>query len=221
MAMLTTRLNELDTWDKAVLRRGKEVDDADPLPPQCGAVRKLFLGWFGTDDAAARSKIRNRIVKAIKKLKRLSDFDFLPDRSSSDYAYVYPNSTERGKYENTVHLGSTFWTTDDKTRAGTLIHELSHFVTVGDTDDVGSAQTDRNAVDFAGIDLRKYGGTYAAYGGARAARLAIRNPSLGLNNADSFEFFIEGDEPSPILDERGKMDTEGFGDFPNINSNLS
>jgi len=217
MAMLTARLNQLDAWDGEVRRLGKEIDEGDPLPAQCGAVRKLFLGWFGTDDPAARSKIHNRIERAIKKLTEVSDSDFLPDPSDSDYAYVYANSAERGKYEKTIHLGSAFWTTDDKTRAGTLIHELSHFVTVGGTADVGRAAKDRAAVDFAGIDIRKYGGTYAAYGGARAARLAIRKPSMALNNADSFEFFVEGDEASPISDERGNLDTEGFGDFPDVN----
>ena len=44
---------------------------------------------------------------------------------------------------------------------------------------------------------------------------------MALNNADSFEFFIEGDEASPIVDEHGKMDTEGFGDFPSVNPNLT
>lgn len=197
IAMLTTRLNELDAWDKEVLRRGEEVSAGDSLPAECGAVRELLLGWFGTDDAAARSRIRNKLVKAIRKLKEVNDADFLPDRSSSDYAYVNPDSTERGKYEKTIHLGSAFWSADDRTRAGTLIHEVSHFVTAGGTVDFGDAPKECSAADFAGIDLRKYGGTYAAYGGARAARLAIRNPSMGLNNADSFEFFIEGGQGVP------------------------
>jgi hypothetical protein len=218
IAMLTLRLNQLDAWDNEARRRGIGAEEGDALPAQCGPVRELFLGWFGKGDAAARSTIRNRIVKAIQKLSELSDSDFLTDRSDPDFAYVYPKSHERGKYERTVHLGMAFWAADDKTRAGTLIHELSHFVTVGGTADVGSSAKQRAAVDFPGINLKKYSGTYAAYGGARAARLALRNPTLALNNADSFEFFIEGDRPSSISDEKGNLDTEGFGDFPGSNA---
>ena len=58
--------------------------------------------------------------------------------------------------ERTVHIGSAFWAaaTDDKTRAGTLIHELSHFHSVGYTEDVGYYQH-QNAGDFPGIDPEK------------------------------------------------------------------
>ena len=195
IAMLTVRLNDLDAWNEA--------------------TQKLFEGWFGTTDARARAEIRQRIVKAIHKLTLLHDSDFISDPTDSDFAYVYPDESERGRYERTVHLGKAFWAEkDDKTRAGTLIHEVSHFLTVGHTDDVGSRRRDRAAVDFPGKSTSKYGGSYAAYGGAGAARLAISHPALALKNADSFEFFIEGRKASVILDEKGNLDTEGFGDFP-------
>jgi hypothetical protein len=67
-----------------------------------------------------------------------------------------------------------------KPSAGTLIHEVSHFMTVGGTDDVGSASKDWKAVDFAGMNPLKYDGSHAAYGGTRAARLAISHPELAL-----------------------------------------
>jgi hypothetical protein len=35
-----------------------------------------------------------------------------------------------------------------------------------------------------------------------------------LTNADSFDFFIEGRKASPIMDEKGDLDTEGFGRLP-------
>lgn len=223
-ALLTARLGEVDAWDKDCLRRAGGVGKSEPLTQQIEATRKLFFGWFGTVDALARSTVRKRIVKAIDKLKALHDSDFLPDWSSTDVAYVYDGTTERGKYERTVHIGSAFWAddTDDKTRAGTLIHELSHFHSVGSTDDVGHSPRDQNVTDFPGIDLAKIDrktDPYTAYGGARAARLAIRSPEKALQNADNFEFFIEGREASVILDEKGKLDTEGVGDFPNMSGN--
>jgi Lysine-specific metallo-endopeptidase len=199
IAVLTTRLDELRKWNSV--------------------TRTRFIGWFGTDSDHAKAKIGERIVKAINKLKHLSSRDFVYDPTDSDYAFVYPGIEERGKFEKTVHLGKAFWTADDKTRAGTLIHEVSHFLSVGGTDDVGSQRKDRNAVDFPGKSPSKYGSP-AAYGGARAARLAISNPSLALKNADSFEFFIEGRDASVIKNEQGELDTEGFGDFPDGSGNL-
>ena len=224
ITMLCTRLSDLDAWNKESPGDAGGEEPSETLSAGAQATRKCFLGWFGTEDAAARSTIRERIVKTMAKLKRLHDSDFVPDPSDSDYAYVYADETERGMYERTVHLGSAFWTADDKTRAGTLIHELSHFYTVGHTDDVGSKRRDRNAVEFPGISRSKYVDdkgrpVYSAYGGARAARLAISNPALALKNADSFEFFIEGRDAAVILDEKGNLDTEGFGDFPNSSNN--
>jgi len=226
IAMLTKRLDDLDAWSKEVDRRALNPGLNGPMPADCEATGDLFVGWFGTDDAAARSKIRQRIVKAIAKLNLLHASDFINDPTSNDFAYVEPNTTEHGKYERTVHIGKAFWNSNsDKERAGTLVHEVSHFVTVGGTDDVGSEKKDRAAVDFPGRNPYKYGdpkkdaASCAAYGGARAARLAIKDPTRALENADSFEFFIEGDKAAVILNEHGGLDTEGFGDFPNVRNN--
>lgn len=209
--LLASRLQDLDLWDSEVRRRGKEPELLEELSVNVEPIRRDFLGWFGKDDAASRAKIRRRIVKEQNKFKSLHPFDFLTDSKSHDFAYVYPGKWERGKYEKTVHLGSAFWNSkDDVERAGTLIHELSHFETVGNTDD--------EEINFPGIDpgrygeTYKYGGSYSAYGGSRSAKLAISNPSLAIENADSFEFFIERRKPSPILNEHGGMDTEGVGD---------
>jgi peptidyl-Lys metalloendopeptidase len=200
ICLLTVRMGDIDAWS--------------------ATTRQRFIGWFGRDDAAARAVIRKRIVKAINKLKLLHDSDFVNDPTNPDYAFVRPGESEHGKYERTVHLGQAFWATDDKTRAGTLIHETSHFSSVAGTDDVGSEPQDEDAVDFPGKNRTKYGDSQAAYGGARAARLAISNPRLALKNADSFEFFIEGRDAAVIKDERGNLDTEGFGDFPNMDGSL-
>jgi hypothetical protein len=216
--LLSSRLSDLDAWEQEIARRGREPELLEPLSDRVEPIRRDFLGWFGKDDPSSRAKIRQRIGNELTKFNALHPVDFVTDPKSSDFAYVYPGIKERGKYERTVHLGSAFWnSTDDVERAGTLIHELSHFKTVGGTDD--------ERIDFPGInpakygETYKYGGAYSAYGGSRSARLAISNPSLAIENADSFEFFIERRKPSPILNERGKMDTEGLGDFPSTSRN--
>ncbi len=56
--------------------------------------------------------------------------------------------------------------TGTDSKAGTLVHEMSHFTAVAGTDD-------------------------HAYGQTNAKSLAISNPDLALNNADSHEYFAE------------------------------
>ncbi|MCX7041945.1 MAG: M35 family metallo-endopeptidase [Gammaproteobacteria bacterium] len=79
------------------------------------------------------------------------------------YAYVYPTKP----YE--IFVCKAFWTagtsgTDSK--AGTLIHEMSHFNIVAATDDI-------------------------VYGQAGAKSLAISSPDQAIQNADSHEYFAE------------------------------
>jgi len=198
ISRLAARLKDLEAWDDATA--------------QC------FKGWFGSADKSARDTIRARIEAAIKKLKA-ADLIFIPNKKSDDYAYVFPRDKTSGT-ERKVFLGAAFWHASELTQAGTLIHEVSHFITVGGTDDVGSESKDWKAVDFAGMNPLKYGGSHAAYGGTRAARLALSHPNLALMNADSFEFFIERRKASVIFDEDGKLDTEGLGDFPTPSGNV-
>lgn len=79
------------------------------------------------------------------------------------YAYVIKNQPYQ------IFVCNIFWSaplvgTDSK--AGTLIHEMSHFTVVADTDD-------------------------HAYGQGLAQSLAINNPTQALDNADSHEYFAE------------------------------
>jgi peptidyl-Lys metalloendopeptidase len=79
------------------------------------------------------------------------------------YAYVYPTKP----YE--IFVCKAFWTapnTGTDSRAGTLVHEMSHFNVTAGTDDV-------------------------VYGQSGAKSLAISNPDQALNNADSHEYFAE------------------------------
>lgn len=196
--LLERRRQDLDVWDED--------------------TQESFLTWFGTDETKARDLVRRRIVKAIAKLKTLKVNNFVPDRPprkagltatqyqdaldeyNREFAYVNPDS-RGGAYEMTVHLGPEFANADDTTRAGTLIHEVSHFFTVGQTDDVESA--------FLGMRVEKRGDKKVTmYGYARAERLSMQSQKNALHNADNFEFFVERQDP------RDHFDTEGLGDFP-------
>jgi len=84
------------------------------------------------------------------------------------YAYVYPTQPYK------IYLCGAFWAapnTGTDSRAGTLIHEMSHFNVVAGTDDW-------------------------AYGQTAAANLALTDPAKALDNADSHEYFAEN---SPAL----------------------
>jgi peptidyl-Lys metalloendopeptidase len=85
------------------------------------------------------------------------------------YAYVYPNQPYN------IYLCRVFWQaplsgTDSK--AGTLIHEMSHFNVVAGTDDV-------------------------VYGQTGARNLADTDPNAAITNADSHEYFAENTPPLP------------------------
>ena len=85
------------------------------------------------------------------------------------YAYVYPTQPYK------IYLCGAFWAaanTGTDSRAGTLIHEMSHFNVVASTDDW-------------------------AYGQAAAANLALTDPAKALDNADSHEYFAENTPALP------------------------
>jgi peptidyl-Lys metalloendopeptidase len=79
------------------------------------------------------------------------------------YAYVYPTKA----YE--IFVCKAFWSapaTGTDSKAGTLVHEMSHFNVTAGTDD-------------------------HVYGQSGAKSLAISDPAAALDNADSHEYFAE------------------------------
>jgi len=180
ISLLQDKQQDLDNWDRD--------------------THISFLRWFGTDTPEARAIIQERIAKSIAKLQRLNVDDFIMEAQlpHNYYAYVRPGKWERGEYERIVHLGPAFDGADSVTRAGTLVHEVSHFRTVDNTDDIKST--------FVGMPR----GDRRMYGYTRARRLASQSPQNALKNADNFEFFIEGHDPR----SEGDFETEGVGDFP-------
>ena len=79
------------------------------------------------------------------------------------YAYVYPTQPYK------IYVCNAFWSapaTGTDSKAGTLVHEMSHFNAVAGTDDW-------------------------AYGQTACKSLATRSPKKAIDNADSHEYFSE------------------------------
>lgn len=127
-----------------------------------GTQGSRYTWWFGTYNSSRYSTVRthfNNIYSA------LSSQPFTFDCSCTDsyYAYVYPNQPYK------IYLCNAFWSapnTGTDSRAGTIVHEVSHFTVMGGTDDW-------------------------AYGQSAAHNLAVSNPSRAVDNADSHEYFAE------------------------------
>jgi peptidyl-Lys metalloendopeptidase len=127
-----------------------------------------YLEWFGAFSTSRYNTVRTNFT-AISDAWDNAGVNFDCKCKQNYYAYVYP---DRPYY---IYLCKVFWTaplsgTDSK--AGTLIHEMSHFNVVAATDDV-------------------------VYGQAGARNLADTNPDLAITNADSHEYFAENTPPLP------------------------
>jgi peptidyl-Lys metalloendopeptidase len=76
----------------------------------------------------------------------------------------------------TIYVCKAFWSapmTGTDSKAGTLVHEMSHFTVVAGTDDW-------------------------VYGQAGAASLATSDPAKAIDNADSHEYFGENTPVLPV-----------------------
>ncbi|WP_323382870.1 M35 family metallo-endopeptidase [Myxococcus dinghuensis] len=127
-----------------------------------GTIGPRFSTWFGTINTTNVNLIKTHYA-AIK-----TAFDtksVIVDCACSDsaYAYVYKNQPYR------IYVCNAFWSapmsgTDSK--GGTLVHEMSHFTVVADTDDW-------------------------AYGQSACKSLTSSNQTRARDNADSHEYFAE------------------------------
>jgi len=122
--------------------------------------------WFGLYDANNYSTVSTHFV-AIESAFTTQTVAFFCDCENSSFAYVFPTKP----YE--IHLCKAFWNaamTGTDSKGGTLIHEMSHFDVVANTDDV-------------------------VYGQTNCRGLADTQPSNAIRNADSHEYFAEAGTP--------------------------
>jgi peptidyl-Lys metalloendopeptidase len=130
-----------------------------------------YVTWFGVYDSARYNLVKTHFTNVQYAVDTANPMTF--DCTCTDpgvYAYVYPDSPFN------IYLCGAFWsapTTGTDSKAGTLIHEVTHFTVVGGTDDY-------------------------AYGQTAAKALAINNPAQAVMNADSHEYFSENNPPLEV-----------------------
>jgi peptidyl-Lys metalloendopeptidase len=128
-----------------------------------GSTGTRYTKWFGTYNSSRYSTVRTHYTN-IK--NAFANQNITVDCSCTDagtYAYVYPTQPYK------IYVCGAFWSapaTGTDSKAGTLVHEMSHFNVVAGTDDW-------------------------AYGQSAAASLAVSNPTKAVDNADSHEYFAE------------------------------
>ncbi|RKH44552.1 M35 family metallo-endopeptidase [Corallococcus llansteffanensis] len=128
-----------------------------------------YTTWFGTYSSANWGTIKthfNSIKNAFASQAVVVDCSC---NDSGTYAYVYANAPYK------IYVCGAFWSapnTGTDSRAGTLVHEMSHFTVVAGTGD-------------------------NAYGQTAAKALAKSNPTKARANADSHEYFAENTPSLP------------------------
>jgi peptidyl-Lys metalloendopeptidase len=121
-----------------------------------------YVTWFGAFSSTGWTTAKNHFV-AIKSAYDNNRITFDCSCKKNYYAYVYPSQPY------VIYPCNVFWTTSmtgTDSKAGTLVHETSHFTVVAGTDDW-------------------------VYGQSGCKSLAISDPTKALNNADSHEYFAE------------------------------
>lgn len=122
-----------------------------------------YKNWFGIYSASRYQTVLDTFNMASNVMANDQiEFDCSCNEAGL-YAYVFPSDPYR------IYPCPSFWSaslTGTDSRAGTLLHELTHFPAVNGTDDF-------------------------EYGKASVARLATTNPDQAVNNADSYEYFAE------------------------------
>jgi peptidyl-Lys metalloendopeptidase len=123
-----------------------------------------YKTWFGACDATRYQTVTNRTsaIKTALSTKSMT-FNCASSCGSNTIAYVYPHSPY------TVYLCSPYWNLNNTgydTKAGTIVHEVSHFAVVANTND-------------------------HAYGMTACKNLANSDPGKAIANADSYEYFGE------------------------------
>lgn len=125
-----------------------------------------YTTWFGILSDTRYNTVKDNFA-VISNAMDNAGINFDCKCKQNYYAYVYPNQPYN------IYLCKVFWQaslsgTDSK--AGTLIHEMSHFNVTAHTDDL-------------------------VYGKTNAINLAISNPDEAIRNADNHEYFSENTPP--------------------------
>ena len=129
-----------------------------------------YTTWFGVYDLSRYNTVSSHYSSISTAVDTANPMNFDCTCTESYYAYVYPNSPYN------IYLCNAFWSapmTGTDSKAGALIHEITHFNVVIGTDDY-------------------------VYGQSGAQALAISNPAQAIMNADNHEYFAENNPPLEI-----------------------
>jgi peptidyl-Lys metalloendopeptidase len=137
-----------------------------------------YTRWFGaySDDNAevVRANLK-AVITAIRSGAVMTQCDLITQDgcNAGEYAWVYPDRPLE------VHLCPAFFNlpplaalrpgerrSDNGTREGTMVHEISHFIRVADTDD-------------------------HCYSRSECSAMASNDPQRAIENADSYQYFTE------------------------------
>ena len=128
-----------------------------------GNAGPRYTTWFGALDSGRYATAKGNFNNISSTFQNAAMSFDCGCKKKNVYAFVYPNRP----YE--IHLCGAFWrapATGTDSKAGTLVHETSHFTVVAGTNDW-------------------------AYGQSACKSLAISDPAKAVNNADSHEYFAE------------------------------
>jgi peptidyl-Lys metalloendopeptidase len=156
------------TITNAVVAASDYANGANSYLAAAPSATPRYTTWFGAVTTTRWNTAKTHFA-AIK-----DAFDTKPITvdckcRKSYYAYVYANQPYK------IYVCNAFWSapmTGTDSKAGTLIHEMSHFTVVAATDDW-------------------------AYGQTAAKSLALSDPAKALDNADSHEYFAENTPAQP------------------------
>ena len=157
-------VNDIDVAEAAAQRAYQGLQQ---LSVEQRATSPRYLRWFGTYSPARFQEVLDTLGKTYFAL-RDQQIGLECNSSCGDLASVFPND------EFNIQLCPPYFSQPsvaassdpDSSRSGTLIHELTHFTSVGNTQD------------------------YAYFTTASLA-LARNNPARAVDNADNYYFFVE------------------------------
>jgi peptidyl-Lys metalloendopeptidase len=154
---------QIDGAGKAVVEARKYAENGKGYLAT-GTAGPRYTTWFGAYTSQRYSTASQHFVSIDSAIDQSNgEIKINCGCNQSYYAYVYPTRP----YE--IFVCRAFWSaplTGTDSKAGTLIHETSHFNVVAGTDD-------------------------HVYGQSGAKNLAITDPSAALDNADNHEYFAE------------------------------
>jgi len=143
-----------------ITREAKEALQGLPVNERAGSPR--YLQWFGSYNSGNYAEALDTYEKS-EVLMGQGEVEFVCNCDEPFFAFIRRTQPFR------VNLCTFYWAASrfgTDSRAGTILHEVSHFNEIGGTED-------------------------HAYGAALVSALARNDPSRAVNNADSIEYFAE------------------------------